>query len=91
MKTNKKGGLFALIVAILGACILSFTSPTNNNGQKHNQNAETVEITTQCVSTNQTNDVHSATNTNDRGNNNTIKVDWFKDNSDYIWDGWKIK
>jgi len=26
-----------------------------------------------------------------RATKTTYNVDWFKDNSNYIWDGWKIK
>lgn len=26
-----------------------------------------------------------------RASSTTPQVDWFKDNSNYIWDGWKIK
>lgn len=38
----------------------------------------------------QTNAIDNAASTNatERGNQN---LNWFKDNSNYIWDGWKIK
>lgn len=36
-----------------------------------------------------TNSISPSTNSIDRTGKNT--VDWFKDSSNYIWDGWNIK
>ena len=40
---------------------------------------------------NPTNVVETLQAETNRATTTTYKVDWFKDSSNYIWDGWKIK
>lgn len=77
---KRKNSILAFAVAILGVCIIPFINPTPQENKVGQQE--------QVVETPATNSIQSATNTFDRSNSN---LDWFKDSSNYIWDGWKIK
>ena len=54
----------------------------------HQHNTQPINANNLVISTNLVENMTIETN---RATTTTYKVDWFKDNSDYIWDGWKLR
>lgn len=75
-----KSALAGFMCILAAACVVPFMQPGEQNIPPE-QPAIVVQVAT-------TNDI--STNMVDRANQNQ-KVDWFKQSSSYIWDGWKIK
>jgi hypothetical protein len=86
--TMKLKSAIATFIAILaGTCIIPFLNTyTPQTEIEENKPAITVQVETNAA----TNVTFNATNALDRGKT-SVNVDWFKDGSNYIWDGWKIK
>lgn len=79
---NWKISFAGFLCIVAGACIIPFATideKTDTIPDKPKQ--ETVVV----VSTNSV----PFTNSTDRAG--TSNLDWFKNSSNYIWDGWKIK
>ena len=81
---NWKCGIFSLLLVIAGAITVPFMGGDVSSQNKIEQ-TNAVEV---VETFNPTNSVPSSTNQVDRASPNTS---WFKDSSNYIWDGWKIK
>ena len=80
---NWKSYLTLLFGLVVGTCVIPFVELDENK-----------ETTPEPVIIQQTNSIPSyleRTNQTDRGTTNNKNLDWFKNTSDYVWDGWKIK
>lgn len=76
---NWKCGILSFLIVVAGACAIPFMGCDKDiqNINQINENQPIVE------------ENPSSTNAIDRANG--PNMDWFKSNSNYIWDGWKIK
>ena len=80
---NWKCGILSFFIVLAGAVTVPFMGCDLNCPNNVDQTIEIVETY------NPTNSIPQlSTNQVDRGNPN---LNWFKDSSNYIWDGWKIK
>ena len=78
-----KIAVFAIVAGIVAAIMVPGSSTSTDTVKNEPEPiVETHHSTTNNI---------SQTNQTDRGKATYYGTEWFKDSSNYIWDGWKIK
>lgn len=76
---NWKTSFIGFFCVLAGACLIPFVTMEEPNKVPEPPKQEIIVVSTNSI---------PETNAVDRASYN---FDWFKNNSNYIWDGWKIK
>ena len=78
---NWKASFMGFLCIVAGACLIPFVTMEQQNNDPEPPKQEIIVVSTNAL---------QSTNAVDRAKPQ-YNVDWFKNNSNYIWDGWKIK
>jgi hypothetical protein len=78
---NWKLSMAGFFCILAGACVIPFVTLEEQNTITEPPKQEIIVVSTNSI---------TSTNAVDRAKPQ-YNLDWFKDSSNYIWDGWKIK
>ena len=82
-----KMSIISFLLVVAGACVIPFMQVPDGELV----DAKTNEVQVIVHQTVTTTNLAEAAVTNIFDRQNTPNVDWFKDNSTFIWDSWKLK
>ena len=81
---NWKTSMLAFFAVIAGSCIIPFVQFDSEKQVEPEKPQQIYMVETNSIP-------ESATNNMERGKAQTPNTSLFKDSSNYVWDGWKIK